>query len=147
MTEYNETQCDKRNTYRRKVKEEKAAAAAKDGDEPAQEESAAEAINGQLNGHAEDEDMERPFKKFKAQDGAAVAPDADGMDETEDIIDNPDDEADDQQDDDVDDEDQAEDEAQDGGDEDADEDDERDDIAAAAGLRDEALDDPGSDSE
>lgn len=95
----------------------------------------------------DDEDAERPFKKFKAQNGVAVAPDADGMDETEETIDHPDDEGDDLPDDDVDEEDPVEDEAQDEGEDEADEDDERDEIAAAAGLRDEALDDPGSESD
>lgn len=92
--------------------------------------------------------MERPFKKFKAQNGGAVAPDADGMDDTEETIDNADDDVDDQPEDDAeDDDDQMEDEVEDDGEDEEAEEDDRDDIAAAAGLRDEALDDPGSDSE
>ena len=145
-------QCDKRNTYRKKVKEEKAAAAPKDGDETTKEGSAEEGadgqLNGELNGHAnDDEDMERPFKKFKAQNGAAVAPDADGMDETEETIDNQEDDVDDQQDDDVEEDEQVEDDPEDDGEDEEADDDDRDDIAAAAGVRDEALDDPGSDSD
>lgn len=133
------------------MKEEKAAAATKDGEEAPQEGSTVEGPDAQLNGHADDEDAERPFKKFKAQNGVAVAPDADAMDETEEIIDNPDDEADEQPDDDVDEDDPVEDEPQDDaqeeGEDEADEDDDRDDVAVAAGLRDEALDDPGSESD
>lgn len=152
-------QCDKRNTYRRKVKEEKAAAAAKDGDdasvkEGSTAEGANEHANGQTNGHVEDdEDAERPFKKFKAQNGAAVAPDGDPMDETEETIDNQDDEAEEQQDDEVDDDEQVEDEAEDEGEGEGEgedeegEDDDGDEIVAATGVRDEALDDPGSDSD
>lgn len=108
-----------------------------------------EGVNGEANGHADDENAERPFKKFKAQNGAAVAPDADAMDETEETIDHPDDEEDEHQDDDIDDEEQVEDDAEEEGEDDGadDDDDHRDEIAAATGVRDEALDDPESESD
>jgi len=136
-------QCDKRNTYRRKVKEEKAAAAPADG------ESEGPKDNGALtttNGHAAEVDDERPTKKFKGQSGEVVAPEPDAMDDAdedgqEDADENADeDEDDDVPDDDVDDvdEDEVQDETMDEPGEEVD---------GRGELRDEALDEPDSDSD
>ena len=158
--EYNETQCDKRNTYRRKVKEEKAAAAAKEGDDdeaPKDGESAPH-TNGNTNGHVsgEGEDEDRPAKKFKAEDGSAIVPDPDGSDDDEmdQDEDGPQDGVDDRADDDVESE---------GAEDEIEEDDEDDDLESPIEIRDprdiviggvqrgdvqdEALDDFNSDSD
>jgi len=85
--EYNDTQCDKRNTYRRKVKEEKAAVVPPGEGEGEAESNVTvdgvpEATNGATNGHAHvDDDDERPAKKFKGEGGEALAPDADLADD------------------------------------------------------------------
>ena len=147
-------QSDKRNTYRRKIKEEKAITtgteADANGDNGSKDKSTTDATNGDASAHTDGEDAERPFKKFKAQNGAALAPDADGVDETEETIDDQDGDVDETMEDDADDDEQADDaeveDEEEEEDEDADDDD-RDDLAAAAGLRDEALDEPGSDSD
>ena len=137
------------------MKEEKAAAVVKDGDEPALDEEVTEVSNAPVNGHLEDidGDGERPMKKFKAEDGTGMALDPDGtedeMDGDRDAVPN----VDDQQED-VDDEDEGDDE------EEEDDDDEQedanavrqggaepDDLTRENDMRDEALDDPGSDSE
>lgn len=92
VKEYNEVQCDKRNTYRRKVKEEKAAAAAVvDGDDISKDGNPMEATNGIVNGHDGADDEDRPAKKLKAEDGSAIAPDVDGL-EDDDMHDDQDDE-------------------------------------------------------
>ena len=154
VAEYNEAQCDKRNTYRRKIKEEKAAAAARDVLEGGKEgEDVTEGANGIVNGHVEGEDAERPVKKLKAEDGTAMAPDVDGTEDEEMDVDHEGDQ------DDV--EEQQEDEDdEDGDDEDDDTDDQEievsgttldeadlDGIRVEPGMRDEALDDPDSDSD
>ena len=138
-TEYNETQCDKRNTYRRKVKEEKAAAAERSAPDAPDDPDTATGANGAVNGHAEGEgeDEDRPAKKFKAEDGSAVAPDANGLD-------------DDEMDGDQDGEQEAADDRLDDDDEDESEpvvlvDPEN--VAAGGVVRDEALDDLDSDSD
>lgn len=143
-------QCDKRNTYRRKVKEDKAASAPKDGEEgdTTIEDETIEGANGAAtNGHANGENADRPTKKLKGDDGAAVAPDVD-MEDDEDPGDGQEDDQDDPDDgDDVQDD---EDEEQSEGDEqDASLDETDGPHTTAADLMpvDEALDDPGSDSD
>ena len=151
--EYNETQCDKRNTYRRKVKEEKAAAAVVEEGETPTDHQTDGGANGTTNGHAEVDDEDRPVKKLKAENGTAVPPDPDGMDydepngEQEGGHDEDDD--DDHQDDDVeDDEDEAE---EDGTNETPGvtlmDDQEDDELVTMNDMRDEALDDPDDDSD
>ena len=119
-----------------------------------------EGTNGAMNGHAEGDDEDRPMKKLKADDGSAVALDADGMDD-EDMGDDQDDILEDGDD-------QAADDYEDEGDDVVDEEDdveeethsqivnafvetpsdgETDDEVELGGMRDEALDDPGSESE
>ena len=93
VVEYNDTQCDKRNTYRRKVKEEKATATTttttQDGDSEAPKEAdgTETSTNGTTtNGHiATEGDDERPAKKLKGDGGEAVGlePD-DAMSEADD---------------------------------------------------------------
>ena len=109
--------------------------------------------NGIVNGHADGEDGDRPAKKLKADDGSALAPDADGL-EDEEMDDEPDetlDDADDQtaEEDDVEDDDEANEDEDDDGEpsENVLEPGDADDEVAVGGLRDEALDDPGSDSD
>ncbi|KAF2717573.1 histone-fold-containing protein [Polychaeton citri CBS 116435] len=73
LKKYNETQCDKRNNYRRRVKEEKAAAVATDEgtDETLQDVSTmSNGINGMANGHQNGD--ERPAKKMRGQNGTVV---------------------------------------------------------------------------
>ena len=152
ISEYNETQCDKRNTYRRKVKEDKAAAAVQDEVEAPKDGEPAEGVNGAVNGHAETEDEDRPMKKFKALDGTAIVPDADGLedDEMDADQDGGQEEDEDHHDDEIDD-----DEGDDDEDERAEEnegvvvvdDPDPADLATAHDMRDEALDDPNSDSD
>lgn len=152
--EYNETQCDKRNTYRRKVKEEKAVAASREDGEPSNEAETAEGANGTTNGHADTEDEDRPAKKFKAEDGTAMAPDANGLEEDEMDV-----EQDGEQDDAVD-QLEEDDRDDDGDEEDGEEEDDdeevdnepvvlvdADNVALGGDIRDEALDDPDSDSD
>lgn len=115
ILEYNEVQCDKRNTYRRKVKEEKAAAATvTEGDDASKDGDVMESTNGVLNGHDGGDDEDRPAKKLKAEDGSALAPGADGLND-DDMQDDPEEEQEvyehqeeDEEDDDVDDEDDDE---------------------------------------
>jgi DNA polymerase epsilon subunit 3 len=140
-------QCDKRNNYRRRVKEEKAAAVTQNGDEAAAD-GANPAPEGAVNGHTTQDDTERPAKKQKGEDGTATLPDADQLDdddlngEQDDGQNGGDDPDDDVEDDLIEDED------------DADEQDEQDetmeepteDLEDRGELRDEALDDePDSD--
>ncbi|KAK5164968.1 uncharacterized protein LTR77_009633 [Saxophila tyrrhenica] len=144
LQRYTEMQCDKRNTYRRKVKEEKAAAAPKDdGDTTIEGEATAGANGATTNGHANGEEVDRPTKKLKGDDGAAVAPDADSMDDEDD------DGQEDQQEDGDDQPDDEEDDAEE--DEDDDDDDNpspEDEVDESRAMQvDEALDDPGSESD
>ncbi|KAK6395215.1 hypothetical protein LTR65_000684 [Meristemomyces frigidus] len=148
LKKYNDTQCDKRNTYRRKVKEDKKVTepAPEDGLEEPKDGETTEAING-TNGHAEaeTEDAERPAKKLKGDAGQAVAPDADGlqegdMDDEQDADDHEDEEGEeDGADEDEEDESEGE-EAQDQTMEDP-----GDETEDRGELRDEALDEPDSD--
>ena len=150
MTEYNDVQCDKRNSYRHRVKQEKAAATVTDKDD---EDDAGEAatvpVNGEANGHAEAEGIERPAKKLKAESGKAVSADPDGMD---DDADDAEQDGDQDGDDGEDGEEGADDEPEDEDvpdDDEADEDEAEgvanDDEGVRGGLRDEALDDVDSD--
>ncbi|KAK5734843.1 hypothetical protein LTR17_008613 [Elasticomyces elasticus] len=97
LKKYNDIQCDKRNTYRRKVKEDKtpAESAGGEGEQTAADAVASPAVVADVdtNGHASPEDDERPAKKQKGETGDAVSPHADAMDE-----DGPDGEQDDGQD-------------------------------------------------
>lgn len=149
-TEYSDIQNNKRNTYRRKVKEEKQAASQLEGDQTAAEGELSEVTNGAVNGHVDVDDEDRPVKKFKGEDGSAMALDADDL-EDEDMEDDHDDAGDE--------DDPADGEEEDGvDDEPEDEEDEEeepsghvelidDDEVAVGGMRDEALDDPGSESD
>ncbi|KAK4508456.1 hypothetical protein PRZ48_002195 [Zasmidium cellare] len=148
LKKYNETQCDKRNTYRRKVKEEKAAATAtapKDGEGEGEGDSS---LPGEAttNGHAREEDgAEPPSKKLKRENGDAVLPDADEVDDDDDAGDDVDDneeDDDDAVDDDVDDEEDDE-----GGDETMEDalEEQDDEGEERSGVVDEALDGDDSD--
>lgn len=151
MIEYSSTQNNKRNTYRKKVKEEKAAVPVTEGDEgdsgtAGERGDDAERPVNSLVGE-ENDDEERPFKKFKAKNGVAIDPEADDGDERDSEV-----EHDDDEDDDVDadglvgSEEGSDSEAQ----ESVDGDDETmgetiDELEAQAGIRDEGLDEPDSD--
>ncbi|KAK1060968.1 hypothetical protein LTR74_011427 [Friedmanniomyces endolithicus] len=87
LKKYNDIQCDKRNTYRRKIKEDKVVAVTADGEGgDASGATAAAPANGETNGtpngHAPDAD-ERPAKKQKGEAGGAVSPDQDAMNDDE----------------------------------------------------------------
>ena len=150
--EYSDIQNNKRNTYRRKVKEEKQANAQLDDDQAPREGEAVEGMNGAVNGHANGDDEDRPVKKFKGEDGSALAPDVDGLDD-EDMDDTQDAGPDDEEDHAVDDdEDEGDDEAEDEDDEDEDPSEnvihpDPNDEVAVGSMRDEALDDPDSESD
>ncbi|KAF2209671.1 hypothetical protein CERZMDRAFT_69809 [Cercospora zeae-maydis SCOH1-5] len=151
LKKYNDTQCDKRNTYRRKVKADKDAAtekptgeggtsaSAKDGEETGT------ATNGTSNADAED-DTDRPAKKLKTENGAATLPSGDdemGDDDGDDEQD-----ANDQDDDEEDEDEGAEDDVPD---EEESEDDQpmedalEEQVEVAGRIRDEALDQSDSD--
>ncbi|EMD01184.1 hypothetical protein BAUCODRAFT_61755 [Baudoinia panamericana UAMH 10762] len=149
LKKYNDVQCDKRNTYRRKVKEEKAAAAATgEHDEPsATEENDAQAANGVANGHDALGDDERPVKKLKGGSGEAVAPGTYPADH-EMFDDGPSVDHDDPDEHDPDDDDEEEDEADDAVNEDGEQEDAGDpveDLNGRGEMQDEALDEPDSD--
>lgn len=150
--EYNDTQCDKRNSYRHRVKAEKAAAGVpvEEGGDAADATDATDAsllaaqLNGVANGHADAEggDDERPAKKFKGTDGHVVITPGEPVDD-DDVEDVPDDEVDDVDEGDEDDEpqdDEGEDDVDDG-DETMEGMDEPDVEGRGAEGRDEALDD------
>ncbi|EMF17729.1 histone-fold-containing protein [Sphaerulina musiva SO2202] len=165
LKKYNEMQCDKRNTYRRKVKADKDAAAekepgegdtsevAKDGEAPA---SATNGSAASKSANGNDNNVGRPTKKLKGENGTAV-PKADAEMRDDDDDDNDDEDDDNDEDDDEQDaHEQEEDEGEDGAeDEDvADEEESQDEQMVdaleeqdedASGMRDEALDDPDSD--
>lgn len=116
-----------------------------------------EGANGALNGHFEIpvEDAERPFKKFKAEDGSSIAPDPDGTEDEMDADQDAEPDADDQHDDD-----EVEEDDDDENDDDEGEDDDEDGdgqatkaeplppgYATTSAIRDEALDDQDSDSD
>merc|ERR1712070_1055145 len=124
-------QCDKRNTYRRKVKEEKKAGeGTTENDIEASRDGEDLPITNGVNGHGETDDTERPMKKFKGEGGQAVAPDADGLHDADDVDGEPD--ADEQ-------------ELEDGDEDVGDEVDDDDDEGSRTRSRDEALEEPDSD--
>lgn len=87
--EYNEVQCDKRNSYRRKIKQEKEAAAptttGAPGEGEGQDESTISMISSDhnaANGRASrDEGIEPPSKKVRREPGDEVDEDGDEDDE------------------------------------------------------------------
>jgi len=85
LQRYNTIQCDKRNSYRRKVKEEKAAQSANgESKDPSANGDAANADDASANGHDDGEDGEdRPAKKMKRENGDAEAVDLDDADDEE----------------------------------------------------------------
>lgn len=104
LIKYNAVQCDKRNTYRRKVKEEQLAqkaAAAKEALEGA-------APEGEKKPEAADEDGERAAKKVRVEGGEAVAV----GEEDDDDVDMDHDQGEDEQDDDENEEDVEDDDAE-----------------------------------
>ncbi|SMQ46865.1 unnamed protein product [Zymoseptoria tritici ST99CH_3D7] len=148
LKRYNEIQCDKRNTYRKKVKEEKAAATQEGGEGGSKDGGSTNGTNSDpivLTDRTEPDDGgERPAKKMKGEGGEAVQADQDG------------DDADDDEGDDDQDGDDQDDEGDDGGadsevDEENDEsgddtmEDALEEIEERGELRDEALDEPDSD--
>ncbi|KAI7651456.1 hypothetical protein KC318_g15684, partial [Hortaea werneckii] len=152
LKKYNDVQCDKRNTYRRKVKEEKKAGeGTTENDIEASRDGEDVPITNGINGYGETDDLERPMKKFKGEGGQAVAPNADGLHDADDVDGEPDadeqeiEDGDEDAGDDVEDE-AEEDEAQDETMEDHDDvDDDDDDEGSRTRSRDEALDEPDSD--
>ena len=160
--EYNDTQCDKRNTYRRRVKEEKAAAAvvAPSSDGKEGEVGEVVVIDGEVSttngtngeGDANGVDAERLVKKRKVENGNAVPPEAE-LEEEDDDGDDEDGDGDDEEE-----EEEDEDEEDDGRGEESDsaegdsalvdrleEDEEEVEDEERGEMRDEALDEPDSD--
>lgn len=150
--EYNEIQCDKRNAYRRKVKEDKAAAAPQENGENA------EALPGVPGAGATNGDpillidpssdaAERPAKKQKRETGESAQLDDEEADDADDA-ENDDTEMNqevEEQDEEVEEDDVDDEEASDGSDNDVMED-AREELEEARGeLKDEALDEPDSD--
>jgi DNA polymerase epsilon subunit 3 len=155
--EYNDTQCDKRNSYRHRVKAEKAEKTGTDGtgegDDAVDATDAsllAAQLNGVANGHADaGDDGERPAKKFKGTGGHVVITPGEPIDEDDvedfeaeaDVDDGEDDDEevddDEPEDDDGNDDEEAEDETMEGMDE--------PEMDGRGGLRDEALDGNESD--
>lgn len=131
--EYNEIQCDKRNTYRRTKAAEKKAATGGSTNGDAMEEDGAVKVNG-----ADADGEERPAKKIRREDG----------DEPEDEV--QDEEVDEVDDDIEDEEDSAEEDVEEEGEAEQEEDEqggegEEDEDGRMNGIRDEALDEPDSD--
>lgn len=139
-------QCDKRNNYRRKVKEEKAAKTGGEGEE------GDVSVDGVKDGNTStitngdagvDEDGERPIKKLKAENGDAVLPDAgddaddDGGEDEDDNDEDGEDGEDDGGEDDVPDEEESD-------EEDQPMEDALEEQSRRGSMRDEALDDPDS---
>ncbi|KAK4560320.1 hypothetical protein LTR86_005515 [Recurvomyces mirabilis] len=149
LKKYNDTQCDKRNTYRKRVKEEKTVTVVPgEGEGEQAADSTTPLANGTANGHATEDDAERPAKKVKGDAGLALPPDPDSVEDEDvdeangDIPDDADDQEDEPEDDDVDQDDDAEDD--DGQDETME--DPADQLEDRGELQDEALDDePDSD--
>ncbi|KAM0723026.1 hypothetical protein Q7P37_001224 [Cladosporium fusiforme] len=113
LKKYNDTQCDKRNSYRHRVKAEKAAAAGPEGDDvDAVDATDASLLASQLlgvaNGQADADvegDGERPAKKFKGTDGHVVVTPGEPVDDAEELEEDDDVEDDDAEDDEPEDED------------------------------------------
>lgn len=158
--EYNEVQCDKRNTYRRKVKEEKAAAAAAaSGGEQQSPETRKDSekagvtaeqpsVDGTTNGHIDSDEMDRPIKKLKGDDGQAMIHDPDDMEDVDETFEQePDEHEEDEGDEDEDDDAAVSDEE--AADYDASRDEQMEDALeereGRGELQDEALDEPYSD--
>lgn len=151
LIEYNEIQCDKRNAYRRKVKEEKAAATPQENGEDA--EAAPDAPGpGASNGDPivlidpSSDAAERPAKKLKGETGEAMQPGDEEVDDA-DEADNDDTEMNhdaDEQDEEAEDDEVDDEEDTDGSDDDTMED-AQEEIEDRGELRDEALDEPDSD--
>lgn len=109
-------------------------------------------MNGSANGHADVDEEGRPVKKFKAEDGSAMEMGADWLNDPDDTMDDDQDGADDAEDQTLeDDEDEGDDDVEDEEDDQEDESEnvvgDAEDEVAVGGVRDEALDDPGSDSD
>ena len=141
VSKYNEVQCDKRNSYRKRVKADKAAVDPEDGkDTDAMDDTDAAISNAVANGERSGED-EPPSKKVRREPGDEVD-DADEDVEDEGPDDEPEEEEDEEEDDGEEDEDE---EAED--DEQANEgmQEEEDDDLVTGEIRDEALDEPDSD--
>ncbi|KAI4729239.1 histone-fold-containing protein [Aureobasidium sp. EXF-10728] len=151
LKKYNTVQCDKRNSYRRKIREEKASSktggvdddgkptdsGAENGDADASMLDATEV--SAVNGHSRDGDEEPPSKKLRREDGEELDEEEGDEEEFHDAL-----EGEDQAEDEVDDEDEDEDgeeeeQVEDG----VDEEEER----VGDGMRDEALDDASEDSD
>ncbi|GAB7348582.1 hypothetical protein MBLNU459_g6968t1 [Dothideomycetes sp. NU459] len=140
LKKYNTVQCDKRNSYRRIVKEKKAAAAAGSHDDNGD----ASALDGSLvaNGdHSTRDGDERPSKKLRREPGDEVdelaeeeEADGDGEDYADDGVENEADELGEDDDEAMEDEDDHFEDA-------VEEVDEEEDQVAGDGMRDEALDD------
>nr|POE49322.1 hypothetical protein CFP56_32472 [Quercus suber] len=83
LKKYNDIQCEKRNTYRRKVKEEKAGTSAVAAENPvsADQEPMAHVQSAKVvaNGHVDD--AARPAKKLRMESGGAVIPNGHGRHE------------------------------------------------------------------
>lgn len=143
-------QCDKRNSYRRKIKAEKAVADPPSADGDAMDDTTISAVSREhsmINGRSRNGETEPPSKKLRREAGDDVD------DEDEDVEDGIDEEADDIPEDD---EDGEEEDAVEGEDE-VDEDEEAgedkmqedgmDDDRVRGGMQDEALDDDGDQSD
>lgn len=136
------------------MKQEQSSAVTNEDGGAVDEASAVEGANGTASGNVEDVDDERPSKKMRAENGAAMALDSSHLGDDEDVDsegDNDhenqhDEEDDDDEEDDGEDEDEGADETQDGGAGMSLVDD-RDELMTGDGLRDEALDEPNSDSD
>jgi len=142
VAKYNEVQCDKRNSYRKRVKADKAAVDPEDGkDTDAMDDTDAAISNAVANGKRSGED-EPPSKKIRREPGDE-AHDGDEDVEGEGPDDEPEEDEDEEEEDDGE-EPEAEEEAED--DEPADEGMQEDDDDLVSGeIRDEALDEPDSD--
>ncbi|KAL1586866.1 hypothetical protein WHR41_03996 [Cladosporium halotolerans] len=147
LKKYNDTQCDKRNSYRHRVKAEKAAAAGGAAGE-ALDATDASLLAAQLNGvadgqeGAEGEGGERPAKKFKGEGGTVVITPGEPVDDAdvEEMEEEDGDEGEDGEDEEEGDDDEGEEDDEDGADE-AMEGVEGGEMDGRGGMRDEALDD------
>lgn len=128
-------QCDKRNSYRHRVKQEKAAAAA-DATDKGENTALEGQANGDANGHVETDGAERPAKKLKGPDGVVVTTPGVGAED-----DDVDDEGEDDEGEDADEEDGADETMEDADDDDEEEVEEDGENGERGEVRDEALDD------
>jgi len=153
VNKYNEIQCDKRNSYRRRVKADKPPAGdatnGKDGEDADDATiSSGSAARGAINGSTTNGEAERPSKKARTEPGDDIDEgEQDGEDAEEDGGEDATEE-DDEDDEESGDEAEDDDDEMDGADEEADGrlgDEDEDDGMMANGIRDEALDEPDSD--